>query len=200
MNIFILDENPQKCAEYHCDKHVVKMILETAQILCTVRHKLWGLGIKNAEEFNNHLSECEHCAKVHKDWEYDFQVDFCLDNINNISYKKTHQNHPCVLWAEKSIENYLWLCELGRFLSIEFIKRYKKFHKSTKVIKECYENLSDMYFLFEYPHMTPFALAMPEDVKTEDPVESYRNYYKVYKNEIADWNKGIKAPDWYLEK
>ena len=36
MNIFVLDYNIKKCAKYHCDKHVVKMILESAQILCTV--------------------------------------------------------------------------------------------------------------------------------------------------------------------
>lgn len=36
MNIFYLDEEPRKAAEYHCDKHVVKMILETAQIVSTV--------------------------------------------------------------------------------------------------------------------------------------------------------------------
>lgn len=35
MNIFVLDENKQKCAEYHCDKHVVKMIIEYAQMLST---------------------------------------------------------------------------------------------------------------------------------------------------------------------
>ena len=35
MNIFHLDKNPIKCAEYHCDKHVVKMILETSQMLST---------------------------------------------------------------------------------------------------------------------------------------------------------------------
>lgn len=39
MNIFVLDYNPQVAAEYHCDKHVVKMILESAQILCSVHHK-----------------------------------------------------------------------------------------------------------------------------------------------------------------
>jgi len=38
MNIFLLDENPELAAKYHCDKHVVKMILEGAQILCTVLH------------------------------------------------------------------------------------------------------------------------------------------------------------------
>lgn len=33
MNIFFLDWNPQIAARYHCDKHVVKMIIETAQLL-----------------------------------------------------------------------------------------------------------------------------------------------------------------------
>lgn len=35
MNIFVLDLDTKKCAEYHSDKHVVKMILETAQMLCS---------------------------------------------------------------------------------------------------------------------------------------------------------------------
>lgn len=35
MNIFVLDRDIDKCARYHCDKHVVKMILESAQILCS---------------------------------------------------------------------------------------------------------------------------------------------------------------------
>jgi len=36
MNIFILDLNTERCARYHCDQHVVKMILESTQIVCTV--------------------------------------------------------------------------------------------------------------------------------------------------------------------
>ena len=35
MNIFILDKDIEKCAQYHCDKHLIKMILESAQLLCT---------------------------------------------------------------------------------------------------------------------------------------------------------------------
>ena len=38
MNIFALDYNPLLAAQYHCDKHVVKMILETAQLLSTAHH------------------------------------------------------------------------------------------------------------------------------------------------------------------
>ena len=40
MNIFVLDEDPRTCAEYHCDKDVVKMILETAQMMCTINNEL----------------------------------------------------------------------------------------------------------------------------------------------------------------
>jgi len=39
MNIFILDRDIRKCAQYHCDQHVVKMILESAQMLCTTLNK-----------------------------------------------------------------------------------------------------------------------------------------------------------------
>ncbi|WP_207062286.1 pyrimidine dimer DNA glycosylase/endonuclease V [Motiliproteus sp. SC1-56] len=38
MNIFILDLEIEPCARYHCDQHVVKMILEQVQILCTALH------------------------------------------------------------------------------------------------------------------------------------------------------------------
>lgn len=38
MNIFYLDPKPKKAAEYHCDKHVVKMCLEYAQLLSSAIH------------------------------------------------------------------------------------------------------------------------------------------------------------------
>jgi len=42
MNVFVLDTNPKTCAEYHCDKHVVKMILESAQMICTTHHMCYN--------------------------------------------------------------------------------------------------------------------------------------------------------------
>ncbi|MGP4845803.1 pyrimidine dimer DNA glycosylase/endonuclease V [Marinobacter sp. 1Y8] len=39
MNIFVLDTNIEKCAEYHCDQHAIKMILESVQLLCTALNK-----------------------------------------------------------------------------------------------------------------------------------------------------------------
>jgi len=42
MNIFYLDKDINKAAEYHNDKHCVKMILEYAQLLCTAHRELDG--------------------------------------------------------------------------------------------------------------------------------------------------------------
>lgn len=39
MNIFVLDTDIERCARYHCDQHVVKMILESVQLLCTALNK-----------------------------------------------------------------------------------------------------------------------------------------------------------------
>ena len=42
MNIFMLDENPQTNVEMHCDKHVVKMVIEYAQLMSTAHRVLDG--------------------------------------------------------------------------------------------------------------------------------------------------------------
>ena len=42
MNIFYLDKCPEKSAKYQYNKHVVKMILESAQMLCTAHHCIMG--------------------------------------------------------------------------------------------------------------------------------------------------------------
>jgi hypothetical protein len=38
MNIFYLDENPNECAKMHCDPHVGKMLIESAQLLSNVHY------------------------------------------------------------------------------------------------------------------------------------------------------------------
>jgi len=39
MNIFVVDEDPKLAAQMLCDRHVSKMILETAQMLSSVAHR-----------------------------------------------------------------------------------------------------------------------------------------------------------------
>lgn len=156
MNIFVLDYNPKKCAEYHVNSHVVKMVLETAQLLCGVHHTT--------------------------DSQY-----------TDIPYKLSHKNHPCSIWARECIENYVWLCDLGLELCKEYTYRYGKRHKSQDVIEWCLMNTPN---LPDNGNITQFALAMPDEYKVSDVIESYRNYYIGAKSDFAKW-KNRETPEWF---
>jgi len=153
VNIFILDTNPKKCAEFHVDKHCVKMILETAQLLCGVH---WVLG-------------------------------------GEAPYKLSHKNHPCAIWTRECIENYIWLCDLGLELCEEYTYRYDKRHKSQDIIEWCLMNQPNLRYNGD---ITEFALAMPDECKVGNAVESYRAYYIAEKSGFAVWKKR-EVPEWF---
>jgi len=51
----------------------------------------------------------------------------------------------------------------------------------------------------KYNGLTAFALAMPDEYKSDDAVESYRRYYmSPEKQRIASWNKKRERPEWYV--
>lgn len=156
MNIFVLDFDIRACVEMHCDKHVVKMILEYAQLLSTAHHVL--------DEEN------------------------AIPNI----YKKTHVNHPSAVWARESSENYIWLYNLFKELCFEYTRRYNKTHltqtKLLNILKQLPKNIT-------VGKMTKFKLAMPDQYKSDDPIESYRAYYVNEKATIATWKYNEK-PHW----
>jgi hypothetical protein len=153
MNIFVLDLNPTKCAEYHVNTHVSKMCVEYSQLLCGVH---WILG-------------------------------------GEAPYKLTHRNHPSAIWVRECEENYIWLCELGLELCEEFTHRYGKRHKSQNVIEWCLNNVPN---LPKKGGLTSFALAMPNECKIGDAVESYRTYYMTEKRKLAIW-KNRETPQWF---
>lgn len=173
MNIFFLDQNPKKAAEYHCDKHVVKMILETAQLLSTAHRILDGTLVK---------------VGTKKHYKHS-------DNIKEESlYKATHLNHPSAIWVRESIENYSWAYHLFMYLSDEYEKRYNKQHKSWLKLRHLLlippKNLSNRI-------PTPVPLAMPDEYKSKDPVAAYRTYYKEDKAYMAKWEKLVNTPSWW---
>ena len=145
MNIFVLDSDPQHAAQYHCDKHVVKMIVESCQIMCSVHH-LFGV-------------------------------------YSGIPYRKTHQFHPCVIWALQSRRNFEWLTELSQYLLLEYTFRYGKVHKSTQV----YNWIVEHPLCFSVQELTSFVQVMPEPYKSLDAIAAYRNYYRGEKTTILKY-------------
>lgn len=54
MNIFILDQDPKKIAEYHADRHVVKMPIECTQMVCTTLRERCGIDYGYKSVYVNH--------------------------------------------------------------------------------------------------------------------------------------------------
>ena len=150
MNIFILDYNVEECAKAHCDKHVSKMILESAQLLCTAINVLAGEQVT--------------------------------------PYKTTHTNHPCAKWVRESNSNAIYLYELMSQLNQEYYFRYGRQHLSYLKLEE--NKIFDLIlkYLPKGEFTTP-ALAMPDEYKTSNVVESYRNYYREAKQHLHAWAK-----------
>jgi len=168
MNIFYLDEDPKVCAQLHCDKHVVKMIIEYAQLMSTAHRVLDG---------EMYVDRTANGRRI-KRWRLSNTED------EKLIYKASHINHPSGIWTRTSKENYKWLFELWCQLCLEYTHRYRKRHltdeKLFHILAKFPKNLPD-------GPLTKMAQAMPDDVKTEDSIVAYQDYYKKYKRQIARW-------------
>jgi len=90
MNIFYLDSDPVKAAQIQYNKHVVKMILESAQMLCTAHHHYDnGHNVPYKKAHYNHPSTiwCRQNVKQYK-WLYDHMI--ALGNEYTKRYNKKH--------------------------------------------------------------------------------------------------------------
>lgn len=123
------------------------------------------------------------------------------DEINTKLYKLAHKNHPVTIWCRTSKANFVWTLDLIEELHKEWRFRYghseKKIHKSYTMAQVLRNHIpSDE--AFKEVGLTPFALAMPIEYKTDNPVESYRKYYMSQeKQKIATWKKARAKPEWY---
>lgn len=90
MNIFILDDDITLCAQYHVDKHVVKMPLELAQLLCTAHHE-YGTATDDMYK-STHVNH--PCAKWVREsvanYQYTYQLFVALLDEYTHRYGKTH--------------------------------------------------------------------------------------------------------------
>ena len=158
MNIFFLDETPYKSAQYLCDKHVPKMLLESCQMLSTA-------------------------------------IQNYTDRIEEL-YKPSYPNHPMTKWVGFNRDCFRWALENADIINQEYSKRFKKIHKSSRIINIIYDNnyLNDIPdgFFKEPPQ------CMPDEYRDKDYVTAYRRYYNTDKKYFAKWEKGRKQPEWWV--
>ncbi len=101
MNIFVLDNNPKKCAEYHNDKHVVKMILEQNQLLCGVH---WMIGNTAPYKLTHKNHPCSIWARECVEnylWLCDMTLELCKEYTYR--YGKRHKSQDILNWCSTNI-------------------------------------------------------------------------------------------------
>ncbi len=181
MNIFRLDDDPVVAAQLQCDKHVVKMIVESAQMLSTVHRMLDG-------NLVNRLSATGR------------KTNYWMHSQDDILYRAVHHNHPSTVWTRESKANYEW--HYAHFIGLceEYEYRYNKTHAT-------YEKLHTALAVTPYniPDIgdTPFKLAMgsnPECQFPDDPVKSYRMFYQTKQDRFKMIWTNRPVPEWFKVK
>lgn len=180
MNIFVIDECPVKAAQQQCDKHVVKMIVEAAQMLSTAHRILDG---------NEELRLSKSGKRQVKYYTHPY--------LDDILYKAVHHNHPSTVWTRESKDNYIWHYKHFVALCDEYTYRYGRKHftdnKLRSILAEVPKNIPDI-------GPTPVKLAMgdsPECMFPEDPVKSYRLFYHTKQDRFKMvWSKR-DVPSWF---
>ena len=184
MNIFYVDKDPAIAAQMMCDKHIIKMILESAQMLCTAKRVLDGTPYDD---------KTKNGRKI-KRWR--------LDNPNeeSIIYKAGWLRHPSTQWVMKSAYNYIWLYKHMMAMNDEYKLRYNH-TKDHVAIQKLGVILSSPPKNAKINKIaTDPQPAMPDECKVPgDAVQSYRNYYVMKKRRFATWKAPSTVPEWYAE-
>jgi hypothetical protein len=175
MNIFVLDRDAATAAKMMCDKHVVKMILESCQLLSTAHHVLDGDPL--------HVNTGKRKYKTF------------VCTKKNIC-KATMVNHPCTIWTRETRSNYLWLWKHAYALCKEYTRRYNKTHIMEHMLLN---ELYDVPVNIAKGPITPFAQAMPDAYRDQNAIVAYRKYYINEKSRFAKW-KLNDVPEWFDKK
>ena len=154
MNIFVTDADPIQSARNLPDKHIVKMPLETCQML----------------------------SIIYSDWYYGVGKLYKSDGVPYRTSHGAFRNHPCTQWAAANQYNLSWLIVHGIALCNEYTARYDKVHTCFDVIMQAaviYQRSFDDDYVDAYHNVTSFTRAMPESIKFDtsiDTITAYKQY------------------------
>lgn len=176
MNIFVLSVNPKEAAEAHGDKHVIKMILESCQMLYTA-HWIAAYPALLKERAAIYLSRAQKVLEIPSG----MQTAPLRKNSSESGYRPVHIYHPCTMWVRECSGNYIWLADLALALADEYEFRWPgKVHSCkahAKWLREHLPNIPDS-------PRNGFAVAMDLKYRVpNDPLGSYINFYKGSKKE-----------------
>ena len=163
MNLFILDEDPIKAAEYYQDLHVNKIIIEGSQLLAAA-YPLERLAL-------------EDCPRTQKG----------TPRVHG------HYNHPMSKWVRQNTSNFDWTIKHIWALRNELKHRFGRDHFTESFLKWVDNNQPNIPKGDQTIHPQCFAVSFPECIVPGNPVKGYHNYYNAAKQEFKFGKKIVKA-------
>ena len=191
MNIFFLSTNPELAAQEHCDKHVVKMVLETTQMLCTAHRLLDADDVANAmglykETYINHpMTQWVRENQFNYAWTYRLLKELCSEYTHR--YGKIHKikSRGILDALQKVPENICLGTETGRTVPPMCMPdKYKSRFTKTKD---------------RWTELAEDAAVRRERLSQQDfhaVVDAYRRFYIAEKKQFARWTKRPE-PKWW---
>jgi hypothetical protein len=176
MNIFFLSMSIRRCAKYHFDKHVIKMILEYCQLLSTAWHVLQP---EQAQVYlhNKLIYKSTHINHPSTKW--------VREHINNYMYVVRLALQLCKEWRFRYKHERIHACEPKLHFLYNHLPNINSYN-----IDKTVKNPKCLTL--------PLPLAMPDVYKCKNPVKSYRNYYQSpEKSHLTNW-KNCQKPYWFL--
>ena len=171
MNIFVTDPDPVVSAQVLPDKHVVKMPLETCQMLSIVASEKWGSGYGTLPK---------------------------KDGTPYATDKGAFRNHPCTVWAKETVANARWLIKHGLALCEEYSNRYAKIHSCLHTLS--YADKIFPLDAIHISQLTPFTRAMPDEFKHNTSIDTftaYKNYIRSKPWAASNYLRDpSRKPDW----
>lgn len=174
MNIFYLDHDPVIAAQCQHDRHVIKMISETTQLLSA-----WADQYKDAPD-----EDLANFVEVYQEVEWT---------------RLAYQTHPCTKWLLEGPGNVHWLVRHLHGLVTEYDYRYGKadsFPRARQMLKILYPWF-EQYVMIN--NSCPVAV-MPDEYKPEkrereEVMWAYRKYYNAEKLKGNKYTKRA-PPEW----
>ena len=174
MNIFATHQDPYLSAKVLPDKHIVKMPLESCQML----------------------------AIIYSKWYYDWGTLPKANGSPYATEKGAFRNLPSTKWAGSSIYNTAWLIQHGCSLADEYHRRYVKIHTCAKTLfeaKKIFHRKTDKAITC-CSMAENFSRAMPDEWKKDDTIDTFTAYkrYIASKPWVKDNYLRIpeRKPDW----
>ena len=176
MNRFIIDHHPVEIAKQLCDEHIVKMVLEEAQMLNTAVRI-------HAPEFAEEAGLYKIAYQNHPCtiWARENSMNYMF----GVRLMKAMNDEYMWRYPERK-ENGKWVVNKGHIS----MRHFDALVEAVKYMPNTHN--------FVTPH--PQCFSGHDHCKTDEhwPVIAYRRFYKVDKSAFARYNKGRSMPEWML--